>query len=169
MDSGLHLTVTSVSGQTSILPTVIKFVDTRGNHINWTKLAATSCSHPCAGIRASIMTNSTKHLFKRNYLRLPRWAKTSDACPLSFAGKDFIDGYLNKSVFHELTNDRGSDATVDACAMVIVIRPLGWIITVEKNRIECFCLMFLSSKHCQDSLPLILYDIKPSRIGFRHI
>jgi hypothetical protein len=28
---------------------------------------------------------------------------------------------------------------VDARAMVIVIRPLGWIIIVEKNRIECIC------------------------------
>ncbi len=34
---------------------------------------------------------------------------------------------------------RGSGATVDARAMVIVIRPLGWIITVENNRIECIC------------------------------
>jgi hypothetical protein len=34
---------------------------------------------------------------------------------------------------------RGSGATVDARAMVIVIRPLGWIITVENNRIDCMC------------------------------
>jgi hypothetical protein len=35
---------------------------------------------------------------------------------------------------------RGSGATVDARAMVIVVvRPLGWIITVEDNRIECIC------------------------------
>jgi hypothetical protein len=34
---------------------------------------------------------------------------------------------------------RGSGATVDARATVIVIRPLGWIISVENNRSECIC------------------------------
>ncbi len=34
---------------------------------------------------------------------------------------------------------RGSGATVDACAMVIVIRLLGWIIAAENNRNECIC------------------------------
>jgi hypothetical protein len=34
---------------------------------------------------------------------------------------------------------RGSGATVDAGAMGIAIRLLGWIITVENNRIECIC------------------------------
>ncbi len=34
---------------------------------------------------------------------------------------------------------RGSGATVDARAMVIVIRPLRWSIAVKNNRSECIC------------------------------
>ncbi len=52
-----------------------------GNHIDWTKQATTSCSHPCAGIRTSTTMDSTKRSSKRNYLRLPQWAKTWDAWP----------------------------------------------------------------------------------------
>ena len=58
---GLHPTVRSVSGQTNILPTVIRFVNTHGDHINMTKQVTTSCSHHFAGIRASTTTYSTKH------------------------------------------------------------------------------------------------------------
>ncbi len=69
-DSGLRQTAKSVSGQTNILPMVISFVDTHDNHIYLIKQETTSCSHHFAGIRASTMTNSTKHSSKRNYLRL---------------------------------------------------------------------------------------------------
>jgi hypothetical protein len=71
MDSSLHPTVRSVSGQTNILPTVIKYVDTHGYHIDLTKQATTYCSHHFAGIRASTLMSSTKHSSKRKYLRLP--------------------------------------------------------------------------------------------------
>ncbi len=71
MDSGLHPTARSVSEQTNISPRVIRFVDTHGNHIDLTKQVSTSCFHHFSGIRASTTTNSTKHLSKRNYLRLP--------------------------------------------------------------------------------------------------
>jgi hypothetical protein len=70
MDSGLCPTAKSVSGQTNFLPMVISFVDTHGDHIDLIKQEATSCSHCFAGIRASTMTNSTKHSPKRNYLLL---------------------------------------------------------------------------------------------------
>jgi hypothetical protein len=70
MDSDLHLTAKSVSGQTKILPMVIRFVDTHGKHIDLTKQEATSCSHCFAGIRAFTMTNSIEHLSKHNYLWL---------------------------------------------------------------------------------------------------
>jgi len=71
MDSGLHPTVRSVSGRTNILPTVIKYVDTHGDHIDLTKQTTTYCSHHFAGIRASTTTSSTKRSSKRNYLWLP--------------------------------------------------------------------------------------------------
>ncbi len=77
MNSGLHPTATSVSGQTKILPMVISFVCTHGDHIDLTKQETTSCSHCFAGIvRASTTTNSTKHSSKHNYFWLRQWAKT---------------------------------------------------------------------------------------------
>jgi hypothetical protein len=72
-------TVRRVSGRTNILPTVIKYVNTHGNHIDLTKQVTTYCSHHFAGIRASTTTSSTKRSSKRNYLWLPQWAKTWDA------------------------------------------------------------------------------------------
>ncbi len=95
MDSGLHTSVRIVSGQTNFLPMVIRFVDTHGNHIDLTKQVTTSCSHHFAGIRASTTTNSTKHSSKRNYLRLPWWAKTWDAWPALRGG---IDKNLRKII-----------------------------------------------------------------------
>ncbi len=76
MDSGLHPTAKSVSGPINILPMVISFVATHGNHIDLIKQEATSCSHHFAGIRDSTTTNSTKHSSKRNYLWLCWYAKT---------------------------------------------------------------------------------------------
>jgi hypothetical protein len=101
MDSGLHPTVRSVPGQTNILPTVIKYADTHANHIDLTKQATPSCSHHFAGIWASTTTKSTKHSSKRNYLQFaaPLMGKDMGRLTRSFAGKDFIDGNLDKSVF----------------------------------------------------------------------
>ncbi len=83
-----------------------KFVDTHGDHIDLTKQVTTSCSHHFAGIRASTMTNSTKikHSSKRNYLQLPRWAKTWDAWPaLLQVNTSSMETWTNLS--SELTNN----------------------------------------------------------------
>jgi hypothetical protein len=98
MDSGLHPTVRSVSRQTNFLPIVIRFVDTHSNHIDLTKQVTTLCSHHFVGIRASTTTNSTKRSSKRNFAA-PLMGKDMGRLTHSFAGKDFIDGNLDKSFF----------------------------------------------------------------------
>jgi hypothetical protein len=101
MDSGLHPAVRHVSGRTNILPTVIKYVDTHGNHIDLTTdktgdyiLFPSLCWH-----KGFYHDEFNKSFIQAQLFVAPSMGKYMGCLTCSFAGKDFIDGNLDKSVF----------------------------------------------------------------------
>jgi hypothetical protein len=95
-----------VSGQTNILPMLIRIVDTHGKQIDLIKQEATSCSHRFAGIRASTYHDKfNKTFIQAQLFAAPLMGKDIGCLTHSFTGKGFINGNFDKSIVAELTHN----------------------------------------------------------------